>query len=156
MTERSLRPAVHFPPPTLFIAGIALGWLLEKKLYRIAIAGHPAIEPIGVTFLIAGLALVAWGLIVFAKARTGILPGAPANQIVTKGPYRFTRNPMYTGMAIAYIGGSLILNSVWCLILFPIVLILVIKLVIQPEEAYLEKAFPSEFGQYSSRVRRWI
>jgi protein-S-isoprenylcysteine O-methyltransferase Ste14 len=136
--------------------GIALAWVLDKKVHGIPITSGARFENVGLVLLIAGLGLMTWGLLTFARARTGIMPGQPANQIVTRGPYRYTRNPMYTGMAIAYLGGCFILNSWWCVIIFPVVMWLVLKLVIQKEEAYLGEAFPDEYTGYRRRVRRWL
>ena len=159
MTAPTIRPAVHFPPPFLFVGGTCLAWLLEKKLIRIHLVGGSAegllLRP-GVVILAAGLTFMSWGLLTFAKARTGILPGRPAKQIVSHGPYRLSRNPMYTGMATAYIGGALILNSGWALILLPLVMLALYRFVIQPEEQYLSLAFPTEYGEYRRKVRRFI
>jgi len=151
---------VKFPPPTIFVAAAIIAWLLETRLTRIHIAGGTvsslSMEIFGAILLLAGFALIAWGLYTFASAHTGILPMRPATRIVDFGPYRFTRNPMYTGMTIMYIGGALGLNWGWALILLPAVLIAVYTLVIKREEQYLISAFPTEYGDYKRRVRRWL
>jgi protein-S-isoprenylcysteine O-methyltransferase Ste14 len=134
-------------------------WVLETRLVRIRLAGDASLitlEGTGLALLIAGFVFIFWGLIVFARAHTGILPGRRANQIVSHGPYRFTRNPMYTGMSVAYFGGAFILNSGWMLITLPIIMLALYRLVIQREEAYLSGAIPSEYAQYRRRVRRWL
>jgi protein-S-isoprenylcysteine O-methyltransferase Ste14 len=159
MTATGIRPAVHFPPPFLFAAGLAIAWLLETRLARIHLGGASTrgfFLGFGTAMLIGGLLFTFWGLATFARARTGILPGRPATQIVSHGPYRKSRNPMYTGMATAFFGGALIMNSGWMLILLPIVMLTLYRFVIQPEEKYLTAAFPSEYGEYRQRVRRWI
>ena len=158
--EPVLRPGVHFPPPTLFVVGIAIAWVLETRVVRLPLTRIPgrveALQGSGTALLIAGTLLMLWGLLTFARARTGIMPGAPAKQIVSHGPYRYMRNPMYTGMAVAYFGGALIMNWGWMVILLPIVMYAVFKLVVQREESYLTAAFPDEYGEYRRRVRRWI
>jgi protein-S-isoprenylcysteine O-methyltransferase Ste14 len=63
---------------------------------------------------------------------------------------------MYTGLTIAYIGGALILNTAWAIIILPAVLALLVRLVIRREEAYLSDAFGAEYTAYQSRVRRWL
>ena len=156
MANKDLRPAVHFPPPLLFVAGVLMAWLLEKKVHRFPIAASQTIDNVGVALMIAGAVVGFWGMITFARAKTGILPGVPANQIVSHGPYRYTRNPMYTGMATAYLGIAFVMNSWWAVILFPIVIFMIHKFVIQPEESYLTAAFPIEYPEYRKRVRRWI
>ena len=162
MTSDSKRehPGVRFPPPTLFIAGFGIAWLLEIHFRRIRIVstgGNTAIlEILGVTFWGLGIILMVWGLVTFAMARTAILPMRPASRIVDHGPYRFTRNPMYVGMSLAYIGGALVLNSVWVLVFFPVVIALLSTLVIAREERYLSSAFGEEYDNYRRRVRRWL
>jgi len=151
---------VKFPPPTIFVAAAIIAWLLETRVTRIHIVGGTvsslSMEIFGAVLLLAGFALIAWGLYTFASAHTGILPMRPATRIVDFGPYRFTRNPMYTGMTIMYVGGALGLNWGWALILLPEVLIAVYTLVIKREEQYLISAFPTEYGDYKRRVRRWL
>ena len=153
-------PGVRFPPPTLFIAGFGIAWLLEMYVSRIRIVnarGSTAIfEILGVTCWGLGIILMVWGLVTFAMARTAILPMRPASRIVDHGPYRFTRNPMYVGMSLAYLGGAFVLNSVWALIFFPVVIALLSRLVITREERYLSSAFGEEYDSYRGRVRRWL
>lgn len=104
----------------------------------------------------AGVILILWGMLTFVRARTAILPIRPASRIVDTGPYRLTRNPMYTGMSLVYLGAMLLLNWGWALVLFPVVLILLYRLVISREEAYLTAAFGEEYLAYCRKVRRWI
>jgi protein-S-isoprenylcysteine O-methyltransferase Ste14 len=106
--------------------------------------------------MLAGFVLMLWGLLTFARVRTGILPIRSATQVVTHGPYRFSRNPMYTGMALAYLGGALSVNSGWSLLLLPFVMLGIYQLVIKREERYLSSAFPAEYGDYKKKVRRWL
>ena len=162
MTEpsRISNPGVKFPPPFLFLLGLGVAWLLETRVARFHLAGGSAssrlVELPGVAVLIAGLLLILWGLYIFARVKTGILPMRPATQIVEHGPYRFSRNPMYAGMATAYFGGALIMNSGWALVLLPLVMITLYHLVIKREERYLTAAFPNEYDDYRKRVRRWL
>jgi protein-S-isoprenylcysteine O-methyltransferase Ste14 len=151
---------VKFPPPFLFLLGLGLAWLLESRVERVRLAGSiptvHTLELLGIAMLAAGFALMLWGLLTFARVRTGIIPHRPATQIVQHGPYRFTRNPMYTGMATAYLGGTFIMNSLWALLLLPFVMYALYNLVIKREEYYLSSAFPAEYGEYTKRVRRWL
>lgn len=153
-------PGVKFPPPFLFLLGLGLAWLLESRVKRVRLADSiptaHALELLGIATLAAGFALMLWGLLTFARVRTGIIPHRPATQIVQHGPYRFTRNPMYTGMATAYLGGTFIMNSLWALLLLPFVMYALYNLVIKREEYYLSSAFPAEYGEYTKRVRRWL
>ncbi|MEO5588609.1 MAG: isoprenylcysteine carboxylmethyltransferase family protein [Gemmatimonadaceae bacterium] len=153
-------PGVRFPPPLLFLLGFGIAWLLEKYVLRINLAHSvetlAVFQSIGLLLTAAGFALMFWGLFTFARVRTGIVPMRPATRIVTHGPYRFTRNPMYTGMATALAGGALIVDSGWTLAMIPFVMLTVYHLVIKREERYLTSAFPAEYGEYKARVRRFL
>ena len=157
---RPRSPGVHFPPPFLYLLGLGIAWVLERQISRIRLVGGSTstapLETAGVAIMLAGFVLMFWGLLTFARVRTGIIPMRPATQIVTHGPYRFSRNPMYTGMALAYLGGSLMMNSGWALIVFPVVMLGIYHLVIKREERYLDSAFPAEYGDYKKNVRRWL
>jgi protein-S-isoprenylcysteine O-methyltransferase Ste14 len=152
-------PGVKFPPPSLFVAGFGVAWLLETYVRRIPIirtGSTTTIEMIGTILLILGFILMIWGMLTFARARTAILPIHAASRIVDHGPYSYTRNPMYVGMSLAYFGGVFVMNSVWAVILFPFVIALLSRFVIAREERYLSSAFGEDYENYRRRVRRWI
>jgi len=81
---------------------------------------------------------------------------SPATALVTTGPYRYTRNPMYLGLAFLYAGIALAFGLLWALAALPVVLLVVDRVVIPPEERHLEAQFGDEYRAYKSRVRRWI
>ena len=153
-------PGVRFPPPLIFLLGLGLAWLLDTRVLSLPISrvhsqGH-VLQDTGHAAVILGLLLVFWGMFTFARAKTAILPMRAASHIVDHGPYRFTRNPMYTGLSLAYLGGALAMNSVWALILFPFVIAIVSRYVIAREERYLSSAFGEDYASYTRRVRRWL
>jgi protein-S-isoprenylcysteine O-methyltransferase Ste14 len=158
--EKPPHPGVRFPPPFLFVGGLLLAWLLESKVARIRfIGGDASTEPIetaGVFLIVLGLLLIGWGMFTFARARTAILPMKSASRLVDHGPYRLTRNPMYTGMSGIYLGTMLVMNWVWALFLFPVVIWLLYRYVISREERYLLAEFGETYQDYCRRVRRWI
>ena len=151
-------PGVRFPPPILFVAGLAIGWLLDRFVLALpltrAVSGHTT--AIGLGLVIIGVLLAAWGIITFRRVGTAIIPHHQATRIVAEGPYRFTRNPMYTGMTIAYLGGAVLLGTWWPVVLLPIVLVMLVRFVVRREERYLSDAFGSEYAAYCARVRRWL
>ena len=151
-------PGVRFPPPLLFAGGVLLGWLIDRRWYALPLASaHPApLALLGGILVGLGIVLAVWGTATFRSAKTAILPFHPASQLVTGGPYRFTRNPMYSGMTLVHVGVSALLNSAWPLILLPVVLLVVRLRVIAREESYLEGAFGAEYDAFRSRVRRWL
>lgn len=104
----------------------------------------------------AGAGIAGTALLTFLRERTAILPHRPATKIVAIGPYRYTRNPMYIGLSLAYCGISLLANQVWPLLLLPGVLATLWVAVIRREELYLAEAFGAEYEEYRRQVRRWI
>lgn len=106
--------------------------------------------------LILGGIVAEWGFLTFLRARTAILPHHGASQLVTNGPYRFTRNPMYGGLTIAYVGIAAMIDFAWPMILLPVTLIALVRLVISREQTYLSSASGAEYIAYQARVRRWL
>jgi len=149
---------VRFPPPFLFVIGILVGWMLDRYVLSLplsSVAGS-AIKPVGWILLALGFILAGWGIMTFRRAKTAINPHASASQLVTYGPYRFTRNPMYTGLTFEYLGAAALLDSGWAIIVLPIVLFVLVRTVISREESYLNDAFGADYGAYKARVRRWL
>jgi protein-S-isoprenylcysteine O-methyltransferase Ste14 len=149
---------VRFPPPFLFVIGLLVGWLLDRYWFPLPLSrfGGSAVKPLGWVLLALGIILAAWGIATFFRAKTAINPHLSASQLVTHGPYRFTRNPMYTGLTAQYLGLAALLDSAWPIIVLPIVLLVLVRTVISREEAYLNDAFSADYGAYTARVRRWL
>ena len=103
-----------------------------------------------------GAVVAGWGLVLFGKAKTTTFPGKLSGKLVTWGPYRFTRNPMYVGLVLAYLGEAGLLKQIWPVVLLPFTVAYINWTVIPVEEAKLEEAFPNEYKQYRLQVRRWF
>jgi len=149
---------VRFPPPFLFVIGLVAGWALDRYWRALPLSrfAGSSLKPFGWAALAVGLIVAGWGMATFRRAKTAINPHHSASQLVTHGPYRFTRNPMYTGLTLQYLGGSALINSAWPIILLPIVLLILIRTVILREENYLRDAFGAEYAAYVASVRRWL
>jgi len=151
---------VKFPPPFIYVAGIAVGWLLHRQ-WPLAMTGStgPAAQ---VRDVIAALCLAAWlalmlaAMVTFRRAQTTLIPHRPATTFVTTGPYRFTRNPMYVSLVALYLGVTLVLDTWWPAFILPLVVLVIQRYVIAREERYLASAFPAEYPAYCQRVRRWL
>jgi protein-S-isoprenylcysteine O-methyltransferase Ste14 len=143
------------PPPLIFIAGLAVGFGLEALLPGVDL---PAWVEWGVggLLVVAGLGLLMWFNRLFSRSGTAVEPWKPTTAIVTDGPYRFTRNPAYLGMAVTYIGIAVLSSAVWVLLPLPVVLAVIDRGVIAREERYLERKFGGEYLAYRRTVRRWI
>jgi protein-S-isoprenylcysteine O-methyltransferase Ste14 len=148
-------PGVRVPPPLVFLGGLAIGlvlstWAPTEYLDR-AIAHLVGGVLIGMGVLLALSAVYA-----FFRARTNLRPDRPSSALVRTGPYRFTRNPMYVSLTIVYVGVAVMMQSLWSLLLLPLVVALIRSKVIATEEAYMERRFGAEYLRYKSEVRRWL
>ena len=143
------------PPPLIFalplIAGLAASWMRQLPIFP-GTAGLWA----GIALVVAGLGLIGAGVIEFRQARTAVVPYSPTTAIVSSGPFRFTRNPLYVGFVLIYVGSSLGANTFWPFFLLPLALVVLQRGVIEREERYLERKFGSEYLEYKARVRRWV
>lgn len=148
---------VRFPPPFVYVIGIAVGWLLNRWIALPITAGPSRTRNIVAAILaLVFLALFVAALTAFRRAHTTLVPNRPATAFVTRGPYAFTRNPMYLGLVALYVAAALWLNSWWVLVLLPVVVLVIDRAVIAREERYLGAAFPAEYSAYRARVRRWL
>jgi protein-S-isoprenylcysteine O-methyltransferase Ste14 len=146
---------VRFPPPLLYALAVLGGYLLNR--------GWPL--PVGEGGLVRALAWVlaaVWLVLTvssignFRRFGTSIVPAKPSAALVVAGPYRFTRNPMYVGLAALTIALGLFMDDWWPIVLVLPVLAVVRVFVIAPEERYLERRFGADYVRYTQRVRRWI
>ncbi len=147
---------VPFVPPPLYY-GVALGGgMLLNAAVPLSFGGRPATVVAGVAVAAAGLALALAGVAGVIRHRTTIVPHHHVSTLVADGAYRWSRNPMYAGLAIAYLGAALALGSWWPFVLWPLVVLAVDRLVIRPEERYLTSRFGQAYTDYRTRVRRWL
>lgn len=146
---------IRIPPPLIYVAGLLGGVALEAAVPIAGLSLGLAVASgiIGVAFW---LAFDGSAMLLFQRARTSVVPMKPTTALVTSGPYRVTRNPMYVGMSFLYVGLALALGLIWALVLLPAVLLIVDRMVIAREERYLEAKFGDQYREYKSRVRRWL
>ena len=148
----------HLPVPWVFVLAYLCGAGLEYALPLL----HPARETLSVVkivgggLFIAGAALAGWGWLTFRRARTTTVPGQASSRLVSWGPYRFSRNPMYTGLSVAYVGEAGMLVQIWPLLLLPLVVAYLNWVVIPVEERKLSEVFGEPYDEYRQHVRRWV
>src|SRR5215475_8945137 len=148
---------LRIPVPWVFILMYIIGAILERALpLRPANGNLPGVSVAGGVLFAIGATIAAWGLITFRRARTTTVPGQVSSQLVTWGPYRFTRNPMYVGLTLAYLGEAGLLRQIWPIVLLPLTIAYVNWVVIPVEEAKLEEVFGATYRQYRALVRRWV
>lgn len=149
---------IFVPPPFLFAAGFLVALGIHRWVWRWSLPAdwRPVTTPAGWLLIIGGLGLTFWAMITFVRARTTVMPFKAASTIVASGPYRFSRNPMYVGLALAYSGLTLLFLLVWPFFTLPLVLLTLYVFVIRREEEYLTSAFGASYTSYRDRVRRWV
>ena len=148
-------PGVLVFPPALFagtlVLGLVLHWLRPVSL----LPPLPA-RLAGLVVLVLSWSLVHSAEAAMKRAGTNVRPDQPSLAIVTDGPFRFSRNPMYLATTGLYLGITLLVNTPWPLILLSPMLLVLHWGVVRREERYLEAKFGEPYRAYKSRVRRWV
>jgi protein-S-isoprenylcysteine O-methyltransferase Ste14 len=142
-------------PPVVFGLPVVVGIVANVFLGR-PFVSTPAALGAGIPLVAVGSAIVAWAFrTMLAHGQT---PDArhPKTKVVTAGPFRFSRNPMYLGFEIAASGAGLVMNSVPVLVSVAASVVLTQVLVVHQEERYLASKFPDDYAAYRRRVRRWL
>ena len=152
MSRSPLRALMRVPVPWVFV----LAYLAGVAVERIWPSNLGARLSVGAVTFALGAVVAGWGLVTFHKAGTTTVPGRASASLVTWGPYRFSRNPMYVGLSLAYVGEALLLRQAWPLALLPLVVAYVNWVVIPVEEAKLTEVFGEEYLSYRARTRRWL
>jgi protein-S-isoprenylcysteine O-methyltransferase Ste14 len=148
---------LRVPVPWVFVLTYLIGVIPEHVLHRTISSTAGLVSAVAGAVLFAlGAVIAGWGLVLFGKAKTTTVPGKLSGKLVTWGPYRFTRNPMYAGLVLAYLGEAGIQKQIWPVVLLPFMVAYLNWTVIPLEEAKLEEAFREEFIQYRLQVRRWF
>ncbi|MGH8022658.1 MAG: methyltransferase family protein [Limisphaerales bacterium] len=155
IAERSKdSPKVISCPPLVFLAAFAIGWLLD---WVFPVLRLPSPVPVvGGILIVAGIALGMWGVRTMHRAGTAVRPRRPVTALVTDGPFRYTRNPLYIALVTIYVGIILASGALWPLAtLIPALWALRWKIV-KGEEQFLEMKFGAAYRAYKARVRRWV
>jgi protein-S-isoprenylcysteine O-methyltransferase Ste14 len=150
------RPLLRIPVPWVYVLGFLLGVGLQA-LVPVRIHPRAAVTELGVCggiIFLLGATLAGWSWWLFKRAGTTAVPGEAPRALVTTGPYRLTRNPMYAGLAVAYAGDAIAIPEFWALAFLPFVLAYVNWSVIPVEEISLNDV--PGYDHYRAKVRRWI
>jgi protein-S-isoprenylcysteine O-methyltransferase Ste14 len=155
MSEHKDHADVKIHPPVLTVIFIIIAYVAKWAIPISSVA--PGIwHLIGFGLVVIGFLFGVAAFLAFRKARTTLDPHGQVSAIVTSGIYRFSRNPIYFGFLLMLIGLPLNSGSYWGVLLAPVFVMSMNRLVIEKEEAYLEKKFKDVYTSYKSRVRRWL
>jgi protein-S-isoprenylcysteine O-methyltransferase Ste14 len=145
-----------FPfPPGIPVAAWLLGWGLGA-LWPIPLHWPVWTRWIGGFLFVAPWSIAIWAGVTFRRHKTPVDPLGKVTTIVTAGPFRYTRNPMYVSLMVWYVGGILLFHLAWSAVLLVPVYLALRYGVIAREERHLQTVFGEEYKEYCRRVRRWL
>ncbi|MEP6847763.1 MAG: isoprenylcysteine carboxylmethyltransferase family protein [Acidobacteriota bacterium] len=152
------RLLLKVPVPWVYVLGYLIGVALEFifPLHLVPAEAFITTKIVGGVIFILGAIIAGWSLLKFYRSRTTTTPGEISKEFVTHGFYRFTRNPMYVGLILAYIGDAGMWVQIWPLVTLPLVIAYLNWVVIPLEESRLVEHFGSDYEAYRLKVRRWI
>ncbi|VVB93418.1 Phospholipid methyltransferase [uncultured archaeon] len=142
-------------PPTYFIILFLLA-IVSHFVFPVKGIVHAPYTYSGIILIIFGLIMPVWADSLFKKSGTTIKPNEIPTSLVTTGPYRITRQPIYSGMTAILLGEAIFLGSLITFI-FPVIFAILMDVIFIPvEEKNLEIAFGEKYLDYKKKVRRWI
>lgn len=143
------------PPPVLYVVPAVAGWGVDRVVPLGFLPGGLPL-PVGLLLVAIGLALAVAAAGYMHRAGTSPEPWRPTTVLVTGGPFRFSRNPIYLAYTLGYVGFGCLANGLWVLLLLPVPIAAVHFGFIVREERYLARRFGDEYAEYAARVRRWL
>src|SRR5258706_15242916 len=157
MENKKDSPGVYIPPPLFYVLTFLVAVFVQKKIPIDDSLFHLQITKIiGILFLVISLFFLVTSLIKFFQSKNTLILIKPASSLQTNGIYSTSRNPMYVGLAIVYLGITCLIGNWWNIILFPLLLLIVQEYIIKREEKYLELEFGNDYEEYTRKVRRWL
>lgn len=144
-------------PPIILVAIV----VASAVLVRVRPLPWPGLDDayarfIGLGIGLVGFALIVWAALTMWRHKTTVLPNRGVSELVTDGPFRWRRNPIYLGDALVLLGVAEMTKNIWFAILVPVFLVLVTWLAILPEERHLEAKFGDRWRAYRDKTRRLI
>lgn len=157
-TNQELPPdhaGVAFHPPVMLLVFILLGFGI-RAVAPFSIIPDLVAQIVGPIIVSLAFAFFFWALATMRRSGGSVPTGEPTDVIVTQGPYRYSRNPIYLSMIALLLGLGIWVNSLW-FVAFAVLSVFLLQWgVISREEAYLERKFGSRYTSYKSHVRRWL
>ena len=146
---------MRIKPPHIAFSLLLLSWLVDYLLPQFRFINKPY-NNLGILIFLAGLSLTFSAFYQFRKNKTPIIPGQKPTFMVAKGPYLFTRNPMYLGVTTALLGASIYIGNILSFF-SPIIFFLAMNFIYVPfEEKLMKQVFGKSYLNYKGKVRRWV
>jgi protein-S-isoprenylcysteine O-methyltransferase Ste14 len=142
-------------PPVWFVLAV-IAMIVLARFVPLMQWHASALRWSGVALIVAGLGVALSAARRFRRAGTPVKPFSRSTALVTGGPYRFTRNPMYLGLAVILVGVALALEALTPFFVIPVFVAIITVGFIVPEEAMLKERFGDAYTDFQRRVRRWL
>ena len=142
-------------PPVWLLFGLILTFVLNEFFPGVRFTSLEG-QVVGGIVILIGLALLVTANGLFTRAGTDVIPFRDVTALVTSGVYRYSRNPMYLGMAAVLLGCAITVGAATALLITPVFMAIIEVRFIRPEEEMLRGLFPQEYPAYCARVRRWL
>ncbi len=145
-------------PPIIYLSAVILGLIVDVNMPLPWISGifETVLQGIGAVLAIGALGLDVIAVQTFREHQTTILPNKGASNLITSGPFAWSRNPIYVGNTLLVLGAGLFFGKLWLIILAPIAALITQKLAIEREERHLAAKFGAAWDDYAKRVRSWL
>ena len=142
-------------PPVWLLIFIAIAWV-QAQVWNPLSYQSGVTTFIGRAAIVFGLVLMGVSFVMFMRHKTSVVPKRTPKSIITAGPYKFSRNPIYVADAIVLIGYVLTLGSVISFVLVPLFAWVIRMRFINGEEAGIRAEFGQQYEDYCLQTRRWI
>jgi protein-S-isoprenylcysteine O-methyltransferase Ste14 len=146
---RKIPPPVYLMVTLLIMAGLDFWLPIVRVLF-------PPVSYVGSVLVVVGTLMTGYSARLFTQAGTPLLPFERSTALITHGPYRFTRNPMYVGLVLILLGVAILQGSVGAFAPIPPFIWIIRTSFILGEERFLENLFGNQYLDYKRSVRRWI
>ena len=152
------RSGVRVFPPLVFLGAGGIAFVIHRflPLHVLPLARAAPLRILGTGVIVISVSIAIWAVSTFGRIGTTPNPAGGTTALVSEGPYRFSRNPMYLGLVLLTTGVALVFDALWPLLFLPFVVLVVRANVVLPEERYLESKFGQPYRDYKARVRRWL
>ena len=157
MNAYRVKPMIFPWTPVVYLAAVVVALVLHRIMpLDIEAQWQLAMQALGLIGIVSGAWLVGWGYVKLIRYRTGLLSSSATSHLVTSGPYRFSRNPVYLGYTLAMMGAGLLTGNLWLLVGTVATVVITHAWIVRSEEKHLLARFGFEFECYCRRTRAWI
>ena len=149
-------PPNRWPWPPMIFLGVVLAAVLAEATIPLGFENPVWLQALGAAMVAGSVALILWAAACMHRAKTTVMPHRASDDLVTDGPFAYSRNPIYLANAGILIGAGLGFGQPWLIAAAALDAVLVTHLAIRREEAHLQARFGEAWTAYAVRVGRWV